>query len=66
MKLPDGKGPRSIADEGFFVGKKPFISKSNINRMESRFVTQKVEISSFIILVLGKNYKLIRFYPALI
>lgn len=43
MKLPDGKEPRQIADEGFFVGKKPFISRSNINRMENRFVTQKVE-----------------------
>lgn len=43
MKLPGGKEPRQIADEGFFVGKKPFISRSNINRMENRFVTQKVE-----------------------
>lgn len=43
MKLPDGKEPRQIEDEGFFIGKKPFISGSNINRMENRFVTQKVK-----------------------
>ncbi|XP_054706800.1 LOW QUALITY PROTEIN: coiled-coil and C2 domain-containing protein 2A-like [Uloborus diversus] len=41
QKIPDGKEPRNIADEGFFVGKKPFVSKRNINRLESRLVQQK-------------------------
>lgn len=43
-KLPEGKEPRNLADEGFFVGKKPFISRTNINRMENRFVMQKVNL----------------------
>ncbi|GBN36009.1 Coiled-coil and C2 domain-containing protein 2A [Araneus ventricosus] len=41
MKLPDGKEPRYLEDEGFYVGKKPEVSKRNINRLENRLVTQK-------------------------
>ncbi|GIY46725.1 coiled-coil and C2 domain-containing protein 2A [Caerostris darwini] len=41
MKLPEGKEPRNLQDEGFFVGKKPEVSKRSINILENRLVTQK-------------------------
>ncbi|GIY79719.1 coiled-coil and C2 domain-containing protein 2A [Caerostris extrusa] len=41
MKLPEGKEPRNLQDEGFFVGKKPEVSKRSINRLENRLITQK-------------------------
>ncbi|KAF8782530.1 Coiled-coil and C2 domain-containing protein like [Argiope bruennichi] len=41
IKLLDGKEPRYLEDEGFYVGKKPEVSKRNLNRLENRLVTQK-------------------------
>ncbi|GFT89046.1 coiled-coil and C2 domain-containing protein 2A [Nephila pilipes] len=41
MKLPEDKEPRNLEDEGFYVGKKPEVSKRNINRLENRLIAQK-------------------------
>ncbi|CAD5113655.1 DgyrCDS2816 [Dimorphilus gyrociliatus] len=40
-RIFDVEQPRFIEDEGFFVGKKPFISRGNLIRMENRLLKQK-------------------------
>ncbi|XP_042898083.1 coiled-coil and C2 domain-containing protein 2A [Parasteatoda tepidariorum] len=41
MKLPEGAEARSLADEGFFLTKRPKVPTRNVNKLENRLVTQK-------------------------
>ena len=56
-KVPDGMQPRFWEEEGFYVGKPPQVSPSNLNIMENRIMDAN-EVCGFVVVV--NNYNEIR------
>ena len=53
-KVPDGLQPRFWEEEGFYVGKPPQVSPSNLNIMENRIMDAN-EVCAFVVVL--NNYK---------
>lgn len=53
-KVPDGVQPRFWEEEGFYVGKPPQVSPSNLNIMENRIMDAN-EVCAFVVVL--NNYK---------
>ena len=50
-KIAKGLMPRSLEDEGFYVGKPPVVDQTRISVMENRLLLSDKEVNLFIVLL---------------
>ena len=43
-KIPQGLVPRSLEDEGFYIGKPPLVEQTRISVMENRLLKSEKEV----------------------